>query len=74
VSGSTVTLVSVGTCTVAADQPGDATFAAAATATQSFAVTAGTAGSGDVPLPPWALWVLGAGLTAPLLRRLRRVH
>jgi 2',3'-cyclic-nucleotide 2'-phosphodiesterase (5'-nucleotidase family) len=74
VAGSIVTLAATGICTIVASQAGDATFAAAANVTQSFGVTAATAGSGDVPLPPWALWVLGAGMTVPLVRRLRRVH
>ncbi|HET9657240.1 MAG TPA: OmpA family protein [Kineosporiaceae bacterium] len=39
VSGSTATLVSLGTCTISADQPGNAGYAAAATVTRSFAVT-----------------------------------
>ncbi len=41
VSGSSVTLVSAGTCTIDADQPGDGTFDLAPTATRSFAVTKG---------------------------------
>ena len=40
VSGSTVTLVSAGTCTVDANQAGNASYAAATLVTQSFAVTA----------------------------------
>jgi hypothetical protein len=74
VAGSTVTLLATGTCTILANQPGDASFVAAAPVTQSFTVTAAIASNGDVPLPPWALWILGVGLTAPLVRRLRRVH
>jgi Pro-kumamolisin, activation domain/Bacterial Ig-like domain (group 3) len=38
VSGSTVTLVSAGTCTIEADQAGDANFSAAAPVARSFAV------------------------------------
>jgi hypothetical protein len=38
VSGTTVTLLTVGTCTIAANQAGDTTYAAAPTVTQSFAV------------------------------------
>ena len=38
VSGSTATLLAGGTCTIAADQAGDATFAPAATVTMSFTV------------------------------------
>jgi putative cell wall-binding protein len=39
VSGTTVTLLAAGTCTIHADQTGDATYAAATTVSQSFAVT-----------------------------------
>ena len=38
VSGSTVTLVSIGSCTIQADQAGDAIFAAAAPVTQTLTV------------------------------------
>ena len=38
VSGSTVTLLAAGTCTVAADQPGDGNYARAPQVTRSFAV------------------------------------
>ena len=41
--GGTLTLVVAGTCTINADQPGNATVAAAPTVTQSFAVVAKTA-------------------------------
>ncbi|MGA2117739.1 MAG: hypothetical protein ABSH56_23645 [Bryobacteraceae bacterium] len=41
VSGNTVTLVAVGTCTIQATQAGNATYAAATPVNQSFAVTAG---------------------------------
>jgi hypothetical protein len=37
--GATITIISAGTCTVQADQPGDDVYAAANTVTQSFAVT-----------------------------------
>jgi hypothetical protein len=39
VSGTTVTLVGVGTCTVHADQSGDGTYSAATTVSRSFAIT-----------------------------------
>jgi hypothetical protein len=72
IAGDTVTALAVGTCTIAADQAGNATYAAAPQATQSFPVAAMTAGGGtdpdgDVPLPGWAYPLLGlalAGLTA----------
>lgn len=41
VSGNTVTLVGAGTCTIAADQAGDASYNAAPQVTQSFTVAAG---------------------------------
>jgi hypothetical protein len=42
VSGNTVTLVSVGTCSIDANQAGDATYAAAPTVTRSFTVANAT--------------------------------
>ncbi|MEW6120411.1 MAG: DNRLRE domain-containing protein [Pseudomonadota bacterium] len=72
VSGTTVTLVASGTCSIAADQPGNATYAAAATVVQSFAVTGAVAEDGDVPLPPWALGLLGAALLGAIRQRARR--
>jgi 2',3'-cyclic-nucleotide 2'-phosphodiesterase / 3'-nucleotidase / 5'-nucleotidase len=74
VSGSTVTLLAVGTCTIAADQPGDATRSAAPTVTQSFSVSTASGGgsggsdTGDVPLPGWALAALAAGLAGAMRR------
>lgn len=47
VSGSTVSLLAAGTCTIVASQPGDAVFAAAPAAQQSFTVGAGA----PVPSP-----------------------
>ncbi len=52
VSGSTVTLVAVGTCTIAANQPGDANYLAAAQVTRSFDIG---------PLSTFALTVTKAG-------------
>jgi uncharacterized protein (TIGR03437 family) len=43
VSGITVTLVALGTCSITASQPGNSTYAPAAPVTQSFAVIAGSA-------------------------------
>jgi hypothetical protein len=40
VSGTKVTLVKAGTCTIKATQPGNADYAAAAAVDQSFQVTA----------------------------------
>jgi titin len=42
-SGDTITLVGPGTCTIAADQPGDSAYTAATTVTQSFTVGPATA-------------------------------
>jgi hypothetical protein len=73
VSGNTVTLVAVGTCTIAANQAGDATRSAAPTVTQSFSVTTASGGgssdTGDVPLPGWALAALAAGLAGAMRRK-----
>jgi MYXO-CTERM domain-containing protein len=72
VSGNSVSLVATGICTIAADQSGDATNAAAPTVTQSFQVTAASNGgdsAGDVPIPAWALFALGAGLFGAMRRR-----
>jgi mono/diheme cytochrome c family protein len=46
VSGSTLNLLLPGTCTVSAIQPGDATYAAAATVSNSFYVVASNAAAG----------------------------
>jgi hypothetical protein len=73
VSGNAVTLVAVGSCQIAANQPGDAVYAAAATVTQSFNVTAAAGGggseTGDVPLPAWAYALLAIGLLEAMRRR-----
>jgi len=69
VAGATLALLSSGTCSITASQPGDGVWAAAAAVTQTFAVTAGVAANGDVPLPLWALGLLGAGLMTSVRRR-----
>jgi len=74
VAGSTVTLLSIGICTMAADQPGNAMYAAAPQVLQSFQVVpaAGGGGSpdGDIPtLPDWAALLMGLTLLALALRR-----
>jgi hypothetical protein len=48
VSGTTVTILSTGTCTIQADQAGNVNFAAAAPVTQSFEIAA----DGAAPPPP----------------------
>jgi uncharacterized protein len=67
VAGNAVTLVSAGTCSITASQPGDGLWAVATDVTQTFAVSAAGV-DGDVPLPLWALGLLGAGLMAGLRR------
>lgn len=72
VTGTTATLVAPGVCTVEATQAGDAQYAAAEPVVQGFNVlpSGGSGGpDGDVPLPPWALLLLGAGLVGVLHRR-----
>jgi len=49
VAGSSVTLKSIGTCTIAADQIGDATYNAAPQVARSFAVTAGCGAASLLP-------------------------
>ena len=51
VSGNSVTLVAVGTCTIHADQEGDGNYASAATVSASFAVTAAVT-QGGTPAAP----------------------
>ncbi|MDP2680242.1 MAG: c-type cytochrome [Rhodoferax sp.] len=58
VSGNTLTLLSAGTCNVNADQAGDTGFAAAASVSQSFAVTS------PVPVTPVASATSGKTLYA----------
>jgi MYXO-CTERM domain-containing protein len=72
VSGNTVTLLTAGLCTLEAAQPGDSQYSAAPSAMQTFSVAAASEGGndGDVPMPPWALLLLGAGLLAAMRRRL----
>lgn len=72
-SGNTVTLLAIGTCTLLASQGGDASYAAAPSVAMSFSVTSGSSGGtgsdGDVPIPLWALALLGAGLLGVSSRR-----
>jgi hypothetical protein len=67
-SGNTVTLIATGTCTLRADQGGNTTYAAATPTVQSFNVVASGGSSGDVPLPPWAMGLLAAGLLFTMAR------
>ncbi len=50
VSGSTVSFVATGTCTLDANQAGNADYTAAPTATQSFTVVAQAAATGNIAL------------------------
>lgn len=71
VSGNTVTLLTAGLCTLEATQSGDSQYSAAPSVMQTFSVNAaGSVNDGDVPMPPWALLLLGAGLLAAMRRRL----
>lgn len=88
VSGNTVTMVSEGTCTLTASQPGNALWVAAADASRSIELVAaappgpgpgpgpGTAAATPIPvLNPWSLALLAAlasGLGARMLRRRAR--
>lgn len=72
ITGNTVTLIAVGTCTLQASQAGSATWLAATPVTNSFAITISSGGgSGEVPLPLWSLLLLGAGLFGALSRQRR---
>jgi len=72
VSGNTVTLLQVGLCTLEAAQPGDSQYSTAPSVMQTFSVASASesGNDGDVPMPPWALLLLGAGLLAAMRRRL----
>jgi 2',3'-cyclic-nucleotide 2'-phosphodiesterase (5'-nucleotidase family) len=73
VSGSTVNLLALGNCSIAANQAGNATYAAAPTVTHGFNVTSATADdNSDVPLPAWAMFMLAAGLLGAMKMRVGR--
>jgi endonuclease/exonuclease/phosphatase family metal-dependent hydrolase len=65
----TVSLMAAGTCTLVANQPGNEAYAAATAVTVSFTVQPASVVAGDVPLPPWALGLLGTGMIVALGRR-----
>ncbi len=68
VTGSAVTALADGLCSIAADQPGSALFLPAAQVTQTFGVT--LAVGADIPtLPEWAAIVLALLLVALGLRQ-----
>jgi alpha-tubulin suppressor-like RCC1 family protein len=75
VSGSSLTAVSTGLCTVSASQPGNASFRPASTVTQSVQIGGNQGGGGedgDVPLPGWALAALGMALVRAAMQRRSR--
>lgn len=73
VAGTTVTMVAAGTCTLAADQDGDTSYAAATQATQNLQIAVVSAVAMPVPaLGAWGLSLLGLLAAGLGLRRLRR--
>jgi len=62
---NTVTLLKVGTCSLKATQAGNGTYAAATPVHMAFNIFEEDA---DVPLPPWALVLLAAGLLYSMAR------
>src|SRR5262249_22074946 len=70
VSGSQVTTLAAGICTIAADQLGDVGYwTAAPTETRSFTVTGSD--SVDVPIPTWAIAVLSLSMLIAVRRSQR---
>jgi len=69
VTGNTVNLLAAGSCSLTAEQSGNATYAPATPVTQTFQVTVAE-DAGDVPLPAWALLLLAAGLFGAMRRKL----
>ena len=69
VSADVVTAVAVGTCSIEANQAGDAGYYLPASTTQSITVAAATSAEVVPMLPVWALALLGAALTGIALRR-----
>ena len=75
VSGTTVTMLATGTCTIAADQAGDANYNAAVQVTRNIAIGAGASVVQTVPvLDRWMLALLAGllGLFGVAVRRSRR--
>ncbi len=61
VSGETASLLAVGTCTITADQPGDAEWLAATTVSQTFQVLAAPKKEQTIAFPAIADRVIGSG-------------
>lgn len=74
VSGTAVSLIAVGTCTLIATQAGNSMYMAAAPVSRSFSVAAGTADRGDVPIPLWALVLMALALAVLATRPARRAN
>lgn len=75
ISGSSLTAVSTGLCTVSATQSGNASFRPANSVTQSVQIGGSQGGGGedgDVPLPGWALAALGMALARAAMQRRSR--
>lgn len=73
VSGNTLTLLATGTCTLTADQSGNASYAPAPQVQQSFTVTTAGPVAGDVPtLPEWATILMATFLFGVAARHARR--
>ena len=70
VTGATVNLLAVGTCTIAADQIGNGSYTAAPPVTQSFTITDAVIGATPVPaLGPWGIMLAVAALGGIMIRR-----
>ncbi len=72
-NGTTITITAAGTCTIAADQAGNANFSAAATVTQSFTVakatqsiTFGALPNRSLGDPPFTVTATGGASTSPV--------
>ncbi|MCQ9377948.1 hypothetical protein [Methyloversatilis sp. XJ19-49] len=72
ISGSSLTAVSTGLCTVSATQSGNASFRPANSVTQSLQIGGSQGEDGDVPLPGWALAALGMALARAAMQRRSR--
>lgn len=77
IDGAAIRLLALGTCTLTATQPGDATYFAATPVMRSFQINAGSAGADggsnfDAPtLPQWGMAAAVALLTTQWARRRR---